>query len=386
MFKRVSLMRSSRAILGAFVAAHVFNDFYATVLPAFLPALAREWDLDYAELGLLSFSFTLLTGILQPLLGHAADRQGKRRFIVSVGFFVGSIGFLCMAVAPSFWVITVVSLLCGLGTATYHPQATAFIVNEYPDDRGRMLGIHGWGGSIGHFLAPAVATIAIAVLDWRWAMVIIAIPLTATGLGLHFFLPESTPNPQATLRGAIGRPLIVASLAFGLSNIVLYSFVTFVVKMLVDEGWAETTAGATLTAMLLIGAVAQPVGGRIYDRFGGRRLFVGANFGIITAILVFSQTSGAISLIAVGTVAMFGFGLFPVSMAMASKIGGEKRTGFSVGVLFGVTGLLGAAARPAVGALAEALGDIRLALSWTVVSAIAALPFVMQLEADGSTS
>jgi MFS family permease len=156
--------------------------------------------------------------------------------------------------------------------------------------------------------------------------------------------------------------------------------------MLVDEGWAEPTAGVTLTAMLLIGAVAQPVGGRIYDRFGGRRLFVGANLGIITAVLVFSQTSGAISLIAVGTVAMFGFGLFPVSMAIASKIGGEKRTGFSVGVLFGVTGLLGAAARPAVGALAEALGDIRLALSCTVVSAIAALPFAMQLEADRSTS
>ena len=81
---------------------------------------------------------------------------------------------------------------------------------------------------------------------------------------------------------------------------------------------------------------------------------------------------------------MFGFGLFPVSMAMASKIGGETRTGVSVGVVFGVTGLLGATARPAVGALAEALGDIRLALSWTVLLAVAALPFAIRLEADES--
>ena len=58
---------SPKAILGTFVAAHVINDFYATVLPAFLPALATEWDLDYTELGLLSFSFTLFTGVLQPL-------------------------------------------------------------------------------------------------------------------------------------------------------------------------------------------------------------------------------------------------------------------------------------------------------------------------------
>ena len=374
------MLASPRAILGTFVALHVINDFYATVLPAFLPALAREWDLDYAELGLLSFAFSLFTGVLQPLIGHIADKQGKRKVVLSFGFFVGGTGFLLMAIAPSFWFITVISLLCGLGAATYHPQATAFIVNAYPNDRGRMLGIHGWGGSIGHFLAPAMATVAIAALDWRWAMVIVAIPIVGAGTGLWLYLPESTPDPQAALKGALGRPIIVAALAFGLLNTVLYSFVTFVVKMLVDEGWAEVTAGAPLTTMLFIGVVAQPVGGRIYDRFGGRKLFVCANLGTILSVLIFSQSSGLVSLIAVGAIATFGFGLFPVSLAMASKIGGDSRTGFTVGVVFGVSGLLGATARPAVGALAESLGDIRLALSWTVILAIAALPFAMQLE------
>ena len=376
------MLTPPRAILGTFVAVHVINDFYATVLPAFLPALAREWDLDYTELGLLSFAFTLFTGVLQPLIGHVADKQGKRKLILSFGFFIGGSGFLLMAVAPSFWFITVVSLLCGLGAAAYHPQATAFVVNAYPNDRGRMLGIHGWGGSVGHFLAPAIATVAIAALDWRWAMVIVAVPIIGAGTGLWAYLPESSPNPEAALKGALGRPIVVAALAFGLLNTVLYSFVTFVVKMLVDEGWAEVTAGATLTTMLFIGVVAQPVGGRIYDRFGGRNLFVCSNLGTILSVLLFSQTSGIVSLVAVGAIATFGFGLFPVSLAIASKIGGDSRTGFTVGVVFGVSGLLGAAARPAVGALAEAVGDIRLALGWTVVFAIAALPFAMQLEKE----
>ena len=376
------MLTAPRAILGTFVAVHVINDFYATVLPAFLPALAREWDLDYTELGLLSFAFTLFTGVLQPLIGHVADKQGKRKLILSFGFFIGGSGFLLMAVAPSFWFITVVSLLCGLGAAAYHPQATAFVVSAYPNDRGRMLGIHGWGGSVGHFLAPAIATVAIAALDWRWAMVIVAVPIIGAGTGLWAYLPESSPNPEAALKGALGRPIVVAALAFGLLNTVLYSFVTFVVKMLVDEGWAEVTAGATLTTMLFIGVVAQPVGGRIYDRFGGRNLFVCSNLGTILSVLLFSQTSGIVSLVAVGAIATFGFGLFPVSLAIASKIGGDSRTGFTVGIVFGVSGLLGAAARPAVGALAEAVGDIRLALGWTVVFAIAALPFAMQLEKE----
>ena len=376
------MLTTPRAILGTFVAVHVINDFYATVLPAFLLALAREWDLDYTELGLLSFAFTLFTGVLQPLIGHVADKQGKRKLILSFGFFIGGSGFLLMAVAPSFWFITVVSLLCGLGAAAYHPQATAFVVSAYPNDRGRMLGIHGWGGSVGHFLAPAIATVAIAALDWRWAMVIVAVPIIGAGTGLWAYLPESSPNPEAALKGALGRPIVVAALAFGLLNTVLYSFVTFVVKMLVDEGWAEVTAGATLTTMLFIGVVAQPVGGRIYDRFGGRNLFVCSNLGTILSVLLFSQTSGIVSLVAVGAIATFGFGLFPVSLAIASKIGGDSRTGFTVGIVFGVSGLLGAAARPAVGALAEAVGDIRLALGWTVVFAIAALPFAMQLEKE----
>ena len=120
-------MRSSRAVLLTFIGAHIFNDFYATVLPAFLPSLAREWDLDYAELGILSFAFSVLSGVLQPSLGHLADRDGRRRLLVSLGFLVGGCGFLAMAIAPSFWFVVVVSSLCGLGTATYHPLSLIHI-------------------------------------------------------------------------------------------------------------------------------------------------------------------------------------------------------------------------------------------------------------------
>ena len=44
----VPLLRNPRtgakSVLATFVAAHVVNDFYATVMPAFLPALADELD------------------------------------------------------------------------------------------------------------------------------------------------------------------------------------------------------------------------------------------------------------------------------------------------------------------------------------------------------
>ena len=132
MMTDVTPMPQPRTILIVFVIAHVVNDFYSTVLPAFLPAVANEFDLDYTELGILSFAFTALTGVLPPILSNVADRSGRRRWMLVFGFAVGAVGFMAMAAAPTFWFIVIVSLLAGLGGATYHPQETTYIVSAYP--------------------------------------------------------------------------------------------------------------------------------------------------------------------------------------------------------------------------------------------------------------
>jgi FSR family fosmidomycin resistance protein-like MFS transporter len=82
-----------RAVLFVLVGAHVVNDLCSTVLPAFLPAVAEEFDLDYTELGILLFAFILLPGVLQPVMGHMADRLGRRRWMLVFGFVVGALGF-----------------------------------------------------------------------------------------------------------------------------------------------------------------------------------------------------------------------------------------------------------------------------------------------------
>lgn len=138
-----------------------------------------------------------------------------------------------MSLAQSFWFIVGVSLLAGLAAATYHPQATSFIVNAYPQTRGKMLGSHGWGGSGGHFLAPAVVVLTVAAFGWRIAMATIAVPMLVTAVVLHSRLKEAEPNPQATIRGAISRNLLLLAAAFGVVSMVGRSFLTFFVKMLV---------------------------------------------------------------------------------------------------------------------------------------------------------
>ncbi len=108
-----------RTILVTLVGAHAVNDLYSTVLPAFLPALAEEFELDYTELGILSFAFTILGGVLQPVLGNVADRSGRRRWMLVFGFAVVGIYALaaslqgCMEklLSPPFRVL---ALACGV--------------------------------------------------------------------------------------------------------------------------------------------------------------------------------------------------------------------------------------------------------------------------------
>lgn len=372
-----------KTVITVLVGVHLVNDLYSTILPAFLPSVAEEFDLDYTQLGILSFAFILLGGVLQPLLGNTADRVGRRRWMLVAGFTVGAIGLLAMAVAPSFWFIVTVSLLCGLGAATYHPQATAFIVAAYPKRRGRMLGIHGWGGSAGHFLAPAVVVLMVAAFNWRIVMASVAIPLLIAAEVVRTKLQETEPSPSVTLRGALTPQLLLVAVSFGAISAVGRSFLNFFIKMLVDEGWSETSAGFLLTLVLLGGAISQPLGGWAYDHVGGRKVFLTAAVSISALVALFAVSDGAASLIAIAGIAFFMFSLFPVGLAIASELVPATQTGGAIGVVFGVSGLMTAAAQPAVGALAEALGDIRLALAWLLPLSLLALALGSRITRPG---
>jgi MFS family permease len=175
------------------------------------------------------------------------------------------------------------------------------------------------------------------------------------------------------MRGVLTRPLVLVAITFAVVGMVGRSFLNFFVKMLVDEGWAETDAGILLTVILMGGAISQPLGGLAYDRFGGRTVVTVAAASTAALIAVFAVTDGAISLVAIAGIAFFQFSLFPVGMAQASELAAPSQTGAATGVLFGTSGLLIAAAQPVVGAVAESADDIRVALSWLLPLALLGL-------------
>ena len=93
-------------------------------------------------------------------------------------------------------------------------------------------------------------------------------------------------------------------------------------------------------------------------------MFTSAAAASAILVGVFAATGGALSLVAIAGLTFFGFSLFPVVMAQASHLVPPSQTGAATGVALGLSSLMASAAMPAVGALAEFLGDIRLALAW----------------------
>lgn len=378
------LGHASRATVGGgsalllwFTGAHLVNDFNALMLPAFLPAITDEFGLSYLELGILSLAFTILSGLLQVFAGHYADRYGRRRRALVFGFAVTAVGFVGMGLSPTYGILVAASLLCGLGASTYHPQATATLVQAYPRDRGRTMGIHGWGGSVGAFIAPLGVALLVTAFGWRTGLFLLAGPSVIVALLLRRGVAESTPKPEARLRGGITRDVWMLAITFALLSMVIRGFLTFLPTFLVERGSTLSEAGLLTTFILVVGLVAQPLGGMMFDRLDGRRVFFVACVGTTASLLLFAASSGLLLLFSIAAVAFFVFSMFPVSLAMGSELSGVERTGIGVGIIFGVSGLSGAVVQPIVGAIADR-SSLHVGLSVLVV--VAALAAVLSLK------
>ncbi|MGH7320452.1 MAG: MFS transporter [Candidatus Rokuibacteriota bacterium] len=348
--------RSAYALLGGLTAAHLVNDFYVMVIPPLVPALRETFHLSYAQIGVLSFCFSILSGVLQAPVGHLADARGGRKRVVLAGFLVFCGGFVAMALAPTYPLILGASLLCGLGATTFHPQSTNFLTRAFPASRGRAMGIHGWGGSIGNFLAPLVVAALVSQLGWRQALLCLVVPGLLAAALLWGLLEEPPPVTAATREWGITRDLVLVAVTFGLLSMVLRGFLTFLPTFLVERGASLARAGFLTSLMLVVGLVAQPLGGQVYDRIGGRPLFLTCAVGTGLGLLVFSASSGPMLLAGAALVGFFVFAVFPASLALPSEIARGGRVGLAVGIVFGVSATMAAVTPILTGYAADLVG------------------------------
>jgi len=66
--------KTAVAVLAAISVCHMLNDVIQSLILAIYPMLKSNLALDFAQIGLITFTFQATASVLQPLVGYITDR------------------------------------------------------------------------------------------------------------------------------------------------------------------------------------------------------------------------------------------------------------------------------------------------------------------------
>jgi MFS family permease len=155
------------------------------------PLFFAAAGLSVAQIGVLSFIYPAVWGLLQLGTGALSDRWGRKGLIVS-GMLVQGVALGAVAVARGFWPWAIASAMLGAGTSMVYPTLLASVGDvAHPGWRGSAVGVYRlWrdgGYAVGALMAGALA-------DWfgmAWAIGAVAGLTLMSGVEVLWRMPET---------------------------------------------------------------------------------------------------------------------------------------------------------------------------------------------------
>ena len=262
---------------------HAFSHFYMLVLPPLFPFLRAEFDVSWAALGLLITAHSVATGIGQIPAGLIVDRFGARP-VLFAGLIIQAGAFALAGFTGSFWALTVLVFIAGIGNAVFHPADMAILTARVgPERHGRAYGMHIFSGYAGWIVAPGSMLVLAEIWDWRVALLvggIIGLLFVAVAAWQRDLLSDAGESPAAAERTRdvkdtshsslavfTSLPVIMFFLFYTFLSMASFGVTSFSVIALVDlYGTTLVSANATLTVFFFAGGLSVLIGGWIADR------------------------------------------------------------------------------------------------------------------------
>lgn len=364
----------NRTFLTWFSLGHFANDLPIASLWLIVPTVGIAMELSATEVGLL-FTICNIGGALAYLpAGILADHVSNRGRLLVATFWWVAIGYLLAAMAPGFWSLALLLAVAGMGDAAWHPIATGVLTRENRKRRAHVLGIHAIGGSLAEVLSPLAIGFLLAYVDWREALAILALP--AVFMGLCFFwvvravprVEKKSVSKQDLLsllkmwRQGNGLRMVVMICLYNMALIALLSMIPF---YLADQhGFGPAAAGIAFSAMLIIGALAQPWVGKISDIVGRRPVVVLGNLtaALASGLLIFEPSLWV--MIAAMMVAVAALDAIRAAILAAAVDHTDRSEGTTLGFAFVLM--------DGIGALGAVLAGIAAGFSWPHMFGLAA--------------
>ena len=333
-------------------------DLYGSFLAPLQPFLIQRHQLTLTKAGLLVSLYSISASLLQPVYGYWADRLGRRFFVMLAPLFA-SVFMTLLPFSSNYGMLMMFLFIAGIGVAAFHPQASSLSHAVSGNRKGLGMSLFISGGNIGTAIGPLYLIFFIHQFGLD-SIYLAAIPGIALTLLLLFYCPEM-PKQKSTLRLSemfqqLRHSAGALSALYGivvLRTLVQLSFITFVPVLLSQMGLSAIYIGAAVTCLTGFGALGGLAGGFLYDRIGGRNLFLlSSMLSPLFLFLAVTVTTPAGILLYAGLAGFFVMMTIPVSVLMGQSIAPHAISTVSslmMGFGWGVGGML----VPVVGRLAD---------------------------------
>ncbi|WP_210640881.1 MULTISPECIES: MFS transporter [unclassified Pseudomonas] len=284
-------------IIGAVALAHLINDLIQAVLPSIYPMLKASYGLTFTQVGLITLTFQLTASLLQPWVGYHTDRHPKP-WLLPAGTVCTLIGIVMMSMVGSFPLILLAAALIGIGSSTFHPEASRVARLASGGRYGLAQSTFQVGGNAGSAFGPLLAAAIIIPygqgnVAWFGLFALFALFVLyrisrwyANHLNL-FKLKQGQAATHGLSKGRVLSALVVLGLLVFSKYFYMASFTSYFTFYLIEK-FDLSVASSQLHLFLFLGAVAAGTffGGPIGDRIGRKAVIWFSILGVAPFTLI----------------------------------------------------------------------------------------------------
>lgn len=389
----------NRTIAGAGITSALGDFCYETttvILPGFLAALG----LPAGVLGVIEGIADAVASFTKMMSGYVADKLGRRKLLVLVGYGLTPLGQALIALAAGWPLILVGRMVSWFGKGLRGPLRDAIVIQAVtPENKGRAFGFHRAADAVGAVLGPLLGVALLeraqglhqdsTIEQFRLVLWLSVIPGALAVLAFLALVrdPQHSPNPALgffhSLRNLPARfkRYLGAVGLFGIgdfSHSLLILAATNLLTPSLGVVQAAQVAGLLYVWRNMVQVVMSYPVGAMADRVGHLpMLVVGYVLGALTAALtalVFWFSVDSVPLLAV---IFFVAGLYvTVEEALESTVAAELVQADTLVVSYGALGT--------VNGTAKFISSATVGVVWTAVSPILGFGLAALLMAAGT--
>ncbi|MDP2727006.1 MAG: MFS transporter, partial [Dehalococcoidia bacterium] len=345
------------------------------VMNILLPAVQTDFGMSFTALGLLAASYDWGNAVLLILGGYLSDRYGKARLIlIGLAWFV--VVNAATGLAPSAWSLIGLRFAAGFAFGTYFTAGNSLLAEAFaPAKRGRAIGLHYAGGSVGRFVIPILAGAITTSIGWRPALLPLSVAATAAAV-LFIFLKWPTETPvrgagpsgEALWKMLKNQEIIKISAVYFL--IVFANTEVIFIPVYLVRTWSLTITEAAfyMGIAALVSIPAALILGELSDRLGWKKVVMATLAADGLLLVLFPFAAPGLGLAAV----LLGLGIanrcITVGIAMATRASEPAHRAMSLGLI----NTVGIAALTVLSVLGGYIADIAgLSTVFFFISAVA---------------